>query len=69
MCICARCLVLKLLCSKLGKEDLIRITLKMQDEKDSALANINKKLTEIRKNYNKIEANLAVSKSIAEAMN
>lgn len=55
--------------SKLGKEDLIRITLKMQDKKDSTLAKINKKLTEIRKNYNKIEANLAVSKSIAEAMN
>ena len=35
---------------------------------DSILANFNKELTKLRKDYNKLEADLAGSKSVAEVM-
>ena len=61
--------------SKQNKNDLIRIALDMQKTQNSILSdmrnempNIKNELSELRKNYNKLEADLKVSKSVTEAM-
>ena len=50
--------------SKLNKDVLIRIALDMQNSKldtDLILTDIKNKLSKLRKSYNKVEADLAVS--------
>ena len=57
--------------SRLNKDDFIHIALDMQNLKldtNSILADIKNKLSELRKGYNKLEADLAVSKSVIEIM-
>ena len=61
--------------SKLSKDDLIPIALDMQKTLNSIrsdmkneLTDMKNKLPELRKNYNKLEADLKVSKSVTEAM-
>ena len=62
--------------SKLNKDDLIGIVLDMQKNQNSILSDmknelpaIKNELSEIRKNCNKQEVYLKVSKSVTEAMN
>ena len=54
--------------SKLSKDDLIRIALDMQINQNYILSDKNNKLSELRKNYNKLEADLKVSKSVTDTM-
>ena len=61
--------------SKLNKDDLIRIALDMQKTQNSILSDMRNELTdmknelsELRKSYNKVKADLKVSKSVTEAM-
>ena len=54
--------------SKLNKDDLIRIALDMEKTQNSILSDMKNELSETRKNYNKLEADLKVSKSVTEAM-
>ena len=57
--------------SRLNKDDYIHIALDMQNLKldtNSILADIKNELSELRKGYNKLEADLAVSKSVIEIM-
>ena len=54
--------------SKLSKDDLIRIALDMQINQNYILSDKNNKLFELRKNYNKLEADLKVSKSVTDTM-
>ena len=54
--------------SKLNKNDLIRIALDMQKTQNSSLSDMRNELSELRKNYSKLEADLKVSKSVTEAM-
>ena len=61
----------KSLLSSLNKDDLICIALDMQNLKldtSSILTDIKNELSESRKSYNKVEAELAVSKSVTEIM-
>ena len=61
--------------SKLNKDDLIRIALDMQKTQNSVLSDMRNELSDMKnelpgleKNYNKLEADLKVSKSHNEAM-
>ena len=57
--------------SRLNKDGLIRIALEMQNSKlgtNSVLTDIKNELSKLRKSYNKLEADLAVSKSVTEIM-
>ena len=57
--------------SRLNKDDLIRIALDMQNSKldtNSMLTDIKNELSELRKSYNKLATDLAVSKSVTEIM-
>ena len=57
--------------SKLNKDDLIRIATDMQNSKldtNLILTDIKKELSELQKSINKLEADLAVSKSVTEIM-
>ena len=61
--------------SKLNKADLVGIALDMEKTENSILSDMRNELsvmkhelTELRKNYNQLEANLKVSKSVTEAM-
>ena len=59
------------LLSRLNKDDLICIALCMRNSKldtNSSLTDIKNELSELRKSYNKLEPDLAVSKSITEIM-
>ena len=56
---------------RLNKDDFTRIALDMQNSKletNSILTDIKNELSELRKRYNKLEADLAVSKSATEIM-
>ena len=56
---------------RLNTDDLIRITLDMKNLKldtNLILTDINNKLSELRKSYNKFQADLVVSKSVTEIM-
>ena len=57
--------------SRLNKDDFILIALDMQNSKletNSILTDIKNELSELRKSYNKLEADLAVSKSVTKIM-
>ena len=57
--------------SRLNKDDLIRIAIDMQNSKldtNLILTDIKKELSELQKSYNKLEADLAVSKSVTKIM-
>ena len=49
---------------KLNKEDLVRLALDYQQKQDLLLNKINQDLTELRKNYSRLESELQVSKSV-----
>ena len=50
--------------SKLNKEDLVRLALDYQHKQDSLLNKINEDLTELRRNYTRLESELQISKSV-----
>ena len=50
--------------SKLNKEDLVRLALDYQHKQDSLLNKINEDLSELRKNYTRLESELQISKSV-----
>ena len=52
--------------SKLNKEDLVRLALDYQHKQDTLLNKINEDLSELRKNYSKIESELEISKNVTE---
>ena len=54
--------------SKPDKDDLICISLDMQKTQNYILCDMKNELSELRKNYNKLEAGLKVLKSVTEAM-
>ena len=61
--------------SKLNKDELIRIALDMQKTQNSILSDLRNErtdmkneLSELRKNCNKVKADLKVSESVTEAM-
>ena len=54
--------------SKLNKDDLIGIAPDMRKAQISILPDTENKLSELRKNYNKPEVDIKVSKSVTEAM-
>ena len=54
--------------SKLNKDDLIGIAPDMRKAQISILPDTENKLSELRKNYNKPEVDVKVSKSVTEAM-
>ena len=59
------------LISRLNKDDLIRIALDMKNtelDTNSILTDIKNELSELRKSYNNLEADLVVSKSVTEIM-
>ena len=53
--------------SKPDKDDLICISLDMQKTQNYILCDMKNELSELRKNYNKLEAGLKVPKSVTEA--
>lgn len=54
--------------SKLNKDDLIGIAPDMRKAQISILPDTENKSSELRKNYNKPEVDIKVSKSVTEAM-
>ena len=52
--------------SRLNKDDLIRLTLDFQQKYDITLDKISKELAELRRNYNKLESNLAITMAVNE---
>ena len=48
--------------SKLNKDDLICVAIDMQNTQNPILSDMKNELSELRKNYNKLEADLKVSK-------
>ena len=54
--------------SKLNKDDIIGIAPDMRKAQISILPDTENKLSELRKNYNKPEVDIKVSKSVTEAM-
>ena len=53
---------------KLIKDDLISIALDMQTTENFSLSDMKNELSELRKNYNKLKADLKVSRSVTEAI-
>ena len=49
-------------------DDLIRIVLDMQKTQNSILSDMKNELSELRKNYDKLETDLKVFKSVTETM-
>ena len=49
---------------KLSKDDLVRLALDYQHKQDQLLNKINQDLTELSKNYTKLESELQISKSV-----
>ena len=54
--------------SKLNKNDFIRIALDQQKTQNFILSDMKNELSELRKNYKKLEADFKVSKSVFEAL-
>ena len=50
--------------SRLNKDDLICLALDYQQKYDITLNKISKELAELRKNYNKLELDLAITKAV-----
>ena len=53
--------------SRLNKDDLIRLALDYQQKYDITLDKISKGLAELRKSYNKLESDLAITKAVNES--
>ena len=49
---------------KLSKDDVVRLALDYQHKQDQLLNKINQDLTELSKNYTKLESELQISKSV-----
>ena len=49
---------------KLSKDDLVRLALDYQQKQDLLLNNINQELSELSKNYSRLESELAISKTV-----
>ena len=54
--------------SRLNKDDLIRLALDYQQKYDITLDKIRKELAELRKSYNKLESDLAITKAVNESL-
>ena len=54
--------------SRLSKDDLIRLALGYQQKYDITLDKISKELAELRKSYNKLETDLAITKAVNESL-
>ena len=54
--------------SRLNKDDLIRLALDYQQKYDITLDKISKELAELRKSYNKLESDLAITKAVNESL-
>ena len=54
--------------SRLNKDDLIRLALDYQQKYDITLDKISKELAELRKSYNKLESDLAITKAVNELL-
>ena len=50
--------------SRLNKDDLNRLALDYQQKYDITLTKNSKELADLRKSYNKLEANLAITKAV-----
>ena len=53
--------------STLNKEDIIHLALDYQHKYDITLGKITKKLAELRKSYNKLELDMAITKPVKES--
>ena len=53
--------------STLNKEDIIHLALDYQHQYDITLGKITKKLAELRKSYNKLELDMAITKPVKES--
>ena len=53
--------------SRLNKDDLLRLELDYQQKYDITLDKISKELAKLRKSYNKLESNLAITKTVNES--
>ena len=53
---------------RLNKDDLIRLALDYQQKYDINLDKISKELAELRKSYNKLESDLAITKAVNESL-
>ena len=54
--------------SRLNKDDLIRLALDYQQKYDITLDKISKELAELRKSYNRLESDLAITKAVNESL-
>ena len=54
--------------SRLNKDDLIRLALDYQQKYDINLDKISKELAELRRSYNKLESDLAITKAVNESL-
>ena len=54
--------------SRLNKDDLIRLTLDYQQKYDITPDKISKELSELRKSYNKLESDIAITKAVTESL-
>ena len=54
--------------SRLNKDDLIRLALDYQQKYDITLDKISNELAELRKSYNKLESDLAITKAVNESL-
>ena len=54
--------------SKLNQDDLIHLALDIQETQNSILSYVKNEPTELRKNENKLETDLKVSKSVTKEM-
>ena len=54
--------------SRLNKDDLIRLALDYQQKYDITPDKISKELAELRKSYNKLESDLAITKAVNELL-
>ena len=54
--------------SRLNKDDLIRLALDYQQKYDITLDKISKELAELRKSYNKLDSDLAITKAVNESL-
>ena len=54
--------------SRLPKYDLVHLALDYQQKYDITLDKISKELAELRKSYNKLESDLAVTKAVNESL-
>ena len=54
--------------SRLNKDDIIRLASDYQQKYDIILNKISKELAELRKSYNKLESDLAITKAVNESL-